>query len=353
MKKIVLTGGGSAGHVTPNIALLPELRKRNYEVFYIGSENGIEKQLIEEENVKYYGISSGKLRRYFDLKNFTDPFRVIKGFYEASSIIKEIKPDIVFSKGGFVTVPVVIAADRKKVPCIIHESDMSPGLANKLCIPHATKVCTNFPEAARGIGEKAVVTGTPIRREMFSGNRIAGLDFMGFTANKPVLMVVGGSLGAAAVNSMVRDALPELLRRYQIVHLCGNGKLDNSLVGVEGYVQFEYIKKEMCDLMTAADIIISRAGANAICEILALNKPNLLIPLPAASSRGDQVLNAESFERQGFSVVIKEEQLTTGTLIDEVDKLYNNRETYIKKMKDNSQADAVKIIADLIDETCR
>lgn len=353
MKKIVLTGGGSAGHVTPNIALLPELRKRNYEVFYIGSKNGIEKQLIEEENVKYYGISSGKLRRYFDLKNFTDPFRVIKGFYEASSIIKEIKPDIVFSKGGFVAVPVVIAADRKKVPCIIHESDMSPGLANKLCIPHATKVCTNFPEAARGIGEKAVVTGTPIRREMFSGNRIAGLDFMGFTANKPVLMVVGGSLGAAAVNSMVRDALPELLRRYQIVHLCGNGKLDNSLVGVEGYVQFEYIKKEMCDLMTAADIIISRAGANAICEILALNKPNLLIPLPAASSRGDQVLNAESFERQGFSVVIKEEQMTTGTLIDEVDKLYNNRETYIKKMKDNSQADAVKIIADLIDETCR
>lgn len=353
MKKIILTGGGSAGHVTPNIALLPELKKRNYEIYYIGSKNGIEKQLIEEENIKYYGISSGKLRRYFDLKNFTDPFRVMKGFAEASSIIKEIKPDVVFSKGGFVTVPVVIAADRKKVPCIIHESDMSPGLANKLCIPHAVKVCTNFPEAAKGIGEKAVVTGTPIRREMFSGNRIAGLDFLGFTANKPVLMVVGGSLGAVAINNMVRDALPELLRRYQIVHLCGNGKLDDSLTGLEGYVQFEYIRKEMCDLMTAADIIISRAGANAICEILALNKPNLLVPLPAASSRGDQVLNAESFERQGFSVVIKEEQLTTGTLIDEVDKLYNNREAYISKMKENSQRDSVKIIADLIDEYCR
>lgn len=353
MKKIVLTGGGSAGHVTPNIALLPELKKRNYEIYYIGSKNGIEKQLIEEENIKYYGISSGKLRRYFDIKNFTDPFRVMKGFAEASSIIKEIKPDVVFSKGGFVTVPVVLAADRKKVPCIIHESDMSPGLANKLCIPHAVKVCTNFPEAAKGIGEKAVVTGTPIRREMFSGNRIAGLDFLGFTANKPVLMVVGGSLGAIAINNMVRDALPELLRRYQIVHLCGNGKVDDSLVGLEGYVQFEYIRKEMCDLMTAADIIISRAGANAICEILALNKPNLLVPLPAASSRGDQVLNAESFERQGFSVVIKEEQLTTGTLIDEVDKLYNNREAYISKMKENSQRDSVKIIADLIDEYCR
>ncbi|MDE6636218.1 MAG: undecaprenyldiphospho-muramoylpentapeptide beta-N-acetylglucosaminyltransferase [Lachnospiraceae bacterium] len=353
MKKIGLTGGGSAGHVTPNIALLPELKKRNYEIHYIGSKNGIEKQLIEEENIKYYGISSGKLRRYFDIKNFTDPFRVVKGFAEASSIIKEIKPDVVFSKGGFVTVPVVLAADRKKVPCIIHESDMSPGLANKLCIPHAVKVCTNFPEAAKGIGEKAVVTGTPIRREMFSGNRIAGLDFLGFTANKPVLMVVGGSLGAVAVNNMVRDALPELLRRYQIVHLCGNGKIDDSLVGLEGYVQFEYIRKEMCDLMTAADIIISRAGANAICEILALNKPNLLVPLPAASSRGDQVLNAESFERQGFSVVIKEEQLTTGMLIDEVDKLYNNREAYISKMKENSQRDSVKIIADLIDESCK
>lgn len=352
MKKIILTGGGSAGHVTPNIALLPELKKRNYEIYYIGSKNGIEKQLIEEEKIKYFGISSGKLRRYFDVKNFTDPFRVVKGFAEASAIIKEIQPDIVFSKGGFVTVPVVIAADRKKVPCIIHESDMSPGLANKLCIPHAVKVCTNFPEAAKGIGDKAVVTGTPIRSEMFSGNRIAGLDFLGFTANKPVLMVVGGSLGSAAVNSMVRDALPELLRRYQIVHLCGNGKVDEGLLGLEGYVQFEYIKREMCDLMTAADIIISRAGANAICEILALNKPNLLIPLPAASSRGDQVLNAESFERQGFSVVIKEEHLTTGILIDEVDKLYNNRESYIMKMKENSQVDSVKAIADLIDEAC-
>ena len=353
MKKIVLTGGGTAGHVTPNIALLGELRKRGFEIYYIGSKKGIEKQLIEEQDIKYYGISSGKLRRYFDLKNFTDPFRVIKGFSEASSIIKEIKPDVVFSKGGFVSVPVVMAADRKKVPCIIHESDMSPGLANRLCIPHAVKVCTNFPEAAKGIGDKAVVTGTPIRREMFSGNRIAGLDFMGFSANKPVLMVVGGSLGAAAVNRMVRDALPELLRRYQIVHLCGHGKVDDSLAGTKGYVQYEYIKKEMSDIMAAADIIISRAGANAICEILALNKPNILIPLPAASSRGDQVLNAESFERQGFSVVCKEDELTTAIIIDEIDKLYKNRQQYIDKMRENSESDAIKTIVDIIEENCR
>lgn len=352
MKKIILTGGGTAGHVTPNIALIPELKKRGYEIHYIGSKAGIEKQLIEEDkSIKYYGISSGKLRRYFDVKNFTDPFRVLKGFQEAKAIIKDIKPDVVFSKGGFVTVPVVIAADKCKVPCIIHESDMTPGLANKICIPHAVKVCTNFPEAANGIGhDKAVVTGTPIRKEMFSGNKIAGLDFLGFTANKPVLMVVGGSLGAAAVNVLIRDALPDLLTKYQIVHLCGKGKVDESLKDVEGYRQFEYIKKEMADLMAAADLIVSRAGANAICEILALNKPNLLIPLPAASSRGDQELNAESFERQGFSRVTKEEELTTSRLIEEIDALYAERDTYIQKMKENSQADSISIITNLIDQ---
>lgn len=352
MKKIILTGGGTAGHVTPNIALIPELKKRGYEIHYIGSKTGIEKQLIEEDkSIKYYGISSGKLRRYFDVKNFTDPFRVLKGFQEAKAIIKDIKPDVVFSKGGFVTVPVVIAADKCKVPCIIHESDMTPGLANKICIPHAVKVCTNFPEAANGIGhDKAVVTGTPIRKEMFSGNKIAGLDFLGFTANKPVLMVVGGSLGAAAVNVLIRDALPDLLTKYQVVHLCGKGKVDESLKDVEGYRQFEYIKKEMADLMAAADLIVSRAGANAICEILALNKPNLLIPLPAASSRGDQELNAESFERQGFSRVAKEEELTTSRLIEEIDALYAERDTYIQKMKENSQADSISIITNLIDQ---
>ena len=352
MKKIILTGGGTAGHVTPNIALIPELKKRGYEIHYIGSKTGIEKQLIEEDkSIKYYGISSGKLRRYFDVKNFTDPFRVLKGFQEAKAIIKDIKPDVVFSKGGFVTVPVVIAADKCKVPCIIHESDMTPGLANKICIPHAVKVCTNFPEVATGIGhDKAVVTGTPIRKEMFSGNKIAGLDFLGFTANKPVLMVVGGSLGAAAINVLIRDALPDLLTKYQVVHLCGKGKVDESLKDVEGYRQFEYIKKEMADLMAAADLIVSRAGANAICEILALNKPNLLIPLPAASSRGDQELNAESFERQGFSRVTKEEELTTSRLIEEIDALYAERDTYIQKMKENSQADSISIITNLIDQ---
>ncbi|MBE5937631.1 MAG: undecaprenyldiphospho-muramoylpentapeptide beta-N-acetylglucosaminyltransferase [Lachnospiraceae bacterium] len=350
MKKIILTGGGTAGHVTPNIALIPELIKRGYSITYIGSKNGIERKLIEECGIPYYGISSGKFRRYFDLKNFTDPVRILKGYTEAKSIIRKIKPDVVFSKGGFVTVPVVLAADKRKVPCIIHESDMSPGLANRICIPHAVKVCTNFPEAGESIqGDKAITTGTPIRKELFSGNKIAGLDYCGFTANKPVMLIIGGSLGAQAVNTAVREALPQLLTRYQVIHLCGAGKIDQSLIGTEGYVQFEYVKAELCDLFAATDIVVSRAGANAICELLALKKPNILIPLPETVSRGDQILNARSFEKQGYSVVLPEEELTTYSLIQTVDKLYEDRNRYIEAMSGDDKKDAVQLIADIID----
>ena len=305
MKHIILTGGGTAGHVTPNIALLPRLRQAGYEISYIGSREGLEKKLIEAQNIPYYGISSGKLRRYFDWKNFTDPFRVIKGFSEATALMKRLKPDIVFSKGGFVSVPVVMAAKRCHIPVICHESDLTPGLANRLSLPAATKVCCNFPETLEHLpAEKAVLTGCPIRRELTEGKRAAALTLTGFLPDKPVLMVMGGSLGAAAVNQAVREALPELLKDWQVVHLCGKGKLDESLRNLKGYVQYEYIQKELPDLFALCDIVISRAGANAICELLALRKPTLLIPLPAKSSRGDQILNARSFERQGFSMAL-------------------------------------------------
>ena len=180
MKHIVLTGGGTAGHVTPNIAMIPALKEKGFKISYIGSYNGIEKKLIEEMGIPYYGISSGKLRRYFDVKNFTDPFRVLKGFSEARKLLKKLKPDVVFSKGGFVTVPVVIAAKRCKIPAIIHESDMTPGLANKLCIPSAVKVCCNFPETVSKLpADKAVLTGTPIRQELLQGDPEAALRFTG------------------------------------------------------------------------------------------------------------------------------------------------------------------------------
>lgn len=351
MKKIVLTGGGTAGHVTPNIALLPSLKEAGYEITYMGSYDGIEKKLIADFELPYVGISTGKFRRYLDVKNFTDPFRVIKGFGEAKKFLKTYKPDVVFSKGGFVSVPVVRAAAALKIPCIIHESDMTPGLANKLCIPVAKKVCCNFPETLEYLpAEKAVLTGSPIRAELSQGNKLAGLDLCGFSANKPVIMVVGGSLGAANVNKAVREALPKLLEEFQVVHLCGKGKMDNLLLNTPGYKQFEYIKEELKDLFAMADVVISRAGANAICELLALKKPNILIPLPAASSRGDQLLNAKSFETQGFSVVLNEDDLTTELLVTEVKKLYASRQSYVNSMAGSGQMDSIRTIMGLIEE---
>ena len=351
MKRIVLTGGGTAGHVTPNIALLPALKEAGYEISYMGSYEGIEKRLIEDFQIPYTGISTGKFRRYLDIKNLTDPFRVIKGYSEAKKYLKQWKPDVVFSKGGFVSVPVVRAAASLKIPCIIHESDMTPGLANKLCFPVAKKICCNFPETYETLpSDKAVLTGTPIRKELSQGNKLAGLDMCGFTANKPVIMVIGGSLGAANVNKAVRDALPQLLEKFQVVHLCGKDKLDNLLLTTPGYKQFEYIKDELKDIFAMADIVISRAGANAICELLALRKPNILIPLPAASSRGDQILNADSFEKQGFSIVVHEDDLTTKLLVDKVHELYENRQKYTDTMKGSGQMDSIPRIMELINE---
>lgn len=354
MKKIVLTGGGTAGHVTPNIALLPFLKEAGYEITYMGSYDGIERKLIADFEVPYVGISTGKFRRYLDIKNFTDPFRVIKGFGEAKKFLKTYRPDVVFSKGGFVSVPVVRAAAALKIPCIIHESDMTPGLANKLCIPVAEKVCCNFPETLDYLPkEKAVLTGSPIRTELSQGNKLAGLDLCGFSANKPVIMVIGGSLGAANVNKAVREALPKLLEKFQVVHLCGKDKMDNLLLNTPGYKQFEYIKEELKDLFAMADVVISRAGANAICELLALKKPNILIPLPAASSRGDQLLNAKSFEAQGFSVVLNEEDLTTELLVKEVEQLYESRQAYTNAMSGSGQMDSIQTILELIENATK
>ncbi len=351
MKKIVLTGGGTAGHVTPNLALLPSLQEAGFLITYMGSYDGIEKRLIEDFGIPYVGIATGKFRRYLDVKNLTDPFRVIKGYSEARKFLKEYRPDVVFSKGGFVSVPVVRAAASLKIPCIIHESDMTPGLANKLCFPVAKKICCNFPETYKMLPEeKAVLTGTPIRAELAQGNKLAGLEMCGFTANKPVIMVIGGSLGAMNVNKAVRDALPKLLEKYQVVHLCGKDKLDNLLLTTPGYKQFEYLKTELKDIFAMADIVISRAGANAICELLALRKPNILIPLPASSSRGDQLLNAASFESQGFSIVLHEDDLTTTLLVDKVDELYENRQNYLDAMENSGQMDSIPAIMELIKE---
>ena len=351
MKRIVLTGGGTAGHVTPNIALLPKLYELGYDVHYIGSYNGIEKTLIENCHVPYYGISSGKLRRYFDLKNFSDPFKVVKGFSEAAKLLKKLKPDVVFSKGGFVSVPVVLAAKQQRIPVIIHESDMTPGLANKLSIPAASKVCCNFPETISHLPKgKAVLSGSPIREELLSGSRAKALKFTGLSGSKPVLLIIGGSLGSVLVNEAVRSILPKLLKKFEIIHLCGKGKLDHSLSAMNGYVQYEYISEELKDLFALSDIVISRAGANSICEFLALRKPALLIPLSAAASRGDQILNANSFQKQGYAAVLEEEQLNGDTLYDALSNLWENRESYVNAMETSPMGNAIETITGLLEE---
>lgn len=335
MKKILMTGGGSAGHVTPNIALFPFLREKGFEIHYAGLKDGIEHRLIsEQEGVTFHEIESGKLRRYLSVKNLASPFKVIKGVNQARKLIKELEPDVVFSKGGFVSVPVVMAA-KGKCPVVCHESDYTPGLANKIAARYADTVCVTFEDTIHlskpGIAKKMVHTGTPIRPALYRGNREKGLNAMGFDGKKPVLMVMGGSLGAAAVNDGVRAALPELLKRFDVVHLCGKGKVDPSCEA-PGYRQFEYVGEELPDMLAATGAVISRAGANAVFEFIALGIPALLVPLPLEASRGDQILNADYVTRKGYARKLEQKDITPERLVSEVNSLYDSREEMRKLM---------------------
>ena len=322
MKTIVLTGGGTAGHVTPHLALLPQLHQQGWVTHYIGSREGIERGMIRDRaEIAYHPISTGKLRRYFSWRNLSDPFRVLAGFFQAFGILGKLKPDIVFSKGGFVAVPVVAAAFLRRIPVLAHESDLSPGLANKISAVFAKKVATTFPECAVAIGKKGVHTGTPMRQELFSGDRQQGLDFAGFDGVKPVLLMMGGSQGAAAVNQALREALPRLLPLFDILHLTGKGKLDESLVGTPGYFQAEFVDTQLTHVLAASDYILSRAGATAIGEFLALHKPMLLVPYPKGASRGDQILNAQNYQKRGLALVLPQEQLSADSLVHSLQEL--------------------------------
>ncbi len=354
MNTIVFTGGGSAGHVTPNLALIEELQRQGWDIRYIGSAAGIEKGIIEQEGIPFYPISSGKLRRYFDVKNFKDPFKVLKGVYESYRLIRQLKPSTVFSKGGFVSVPVVLGARMCRVPVIIHESDMTPGLANKISIPFASKVCVTFPETLQHIqNDKGVLTGLPIRKAISQGNARKGRQLCGFHSEKPVLMIMGGSLGSQAINQVVRDSLDRLLPDFQIVHICGKGNISSAHENTtSGYKQFEYVSGELPDLMAMADMVVSRAGSTSIYEFLSLEKPMLLIPLSRSASRGDQILNAESFRKAGYADVLYEEELTADSLCSRVLDLNRNSACYKEQMAQNRKVDAVNAIIELIRATC-
>ncbi len=347
-KTIVLTGGGTAGHVTPNMAIIPKLKKLGLNIEYIGTKEGMEREIIAGTDIPYHIISAGKLRRYFSLKNFVDPFKILSGFLKAQCILKKIKPAAVFSKGGFVGVPVVMAAHRLGIPVILHESDYTPGLANRLCIPRATKVCVAFETTLKHIPEgKGVYTGLPIREELLQGDRQKGLEFCGFSGEKPVLLIMGGSLGAMAINNLFDSILPEAAKKFDIVHIRGKQNLISGFLPA-GYKQLEYVGKQLADVYAATDIMLSRAGATAVFEILALSIPALLIPLPKSSSRGDQLLNAKYFEEKGFSYVLEQEIMTGESLLGEINKLYENRDKLLLNMKKQEAADAADNVVNVI-----
>jgi UDP-N-acetylglucosamine--N-acetylmuramyl-(pentapeptide) pyrophosphoryl-undecaprenol N-acetylglucosamine transferase len=354
-RTIVLTGGGTAGHVIPNLALLPLLAAEGWRAEYVGSGAGIEKKLVAEAGLPFHGIASGKLRRYFDRKNFTDPFRVVLGVLQAWRLLGRIRPKLVFSKGGFVAVPVVLAARLRGIPVVIHESDLTPGLSNRLAIPFARAVCVSFRETLRHLPEgKAVHTGAPIRAELFRGSREKGEAFLGLAApgpgaqGMPLLLIMGGSLCSRNLNAAVRAALPGLAARYRIAHLCGKGGIDPGLEGRPGYRQLEYVSSEMPDVLAAADLVLSRAGSNAIFEFLALQKPNLLVPLPLTASRGDQILNAKAFAAEGFSRVLPEEEIGPGRLERELAQLEAQADSYREAMRASPARDGARHVMDVI-----
>jgi len=353
MKKIILTGGGTAGHVTPNIALLPYLRSHEFEIHYIGSIDGIEKSLIEKEtNVVFHEIRTGKLRRYFDWKNFTDPFRVIGGYFDAKKIIKDIKPDVVFSKGGFVAVPVVMAAHSQKVPVVAHESDITPGLANKISKRYATKICVTFPDTLSCVVPPlGVHTGTPIRDALYSGNADSARNMLNFDT-KPVILVMGGSLGSIILNKCVRTNLPELTKQYNIVHLCGKNNIDIELMDTDSYRQFEYVSELLPDILALSEFVISRAGSNSIHEFLALKKPMLLIPLSLLASRGDQLLNAASFEKRGFCHVLYEENISSKTFMEYIELMQKDKSAMIEAMTLAKNIDGTVAVLKVIEDSC-
>ena len=353
-KRIVLTGGGTAGHVTPHLSLIPKLQAKGYEIHYIGTRNGIEHAMIAKiPEIMYYEVSSGKLRRYFSLKNFSDPFRVLWGAVQSVRLMSRIKPDVCFSKGGFVSVPVVFGAWLNRVPTVCHESDLTPGLANRICARFASRVATTFEECAKAIGAKGVVTGTPMRPALFCGSREAGLSLAKFNGQKPVLLMTGGSLGAQSVNQCLRQALDGILPYMDVLHLCGKGNLDPCLEGKAGYCQKEFLDEDLPDALAVADIVLSRAGSNTLSELLALHKPMLLVPYPLGASRGDQIENAESYRRRGLAHVLSQESMEVETLTRELLALLQNREKLAHALESYPIKDGTEAVLQLIEEIQR
>lgn len=353
-KRILFTGGGTAGHVIVNTALIPYFHKTGWKIDYIGSISGIEKELIEGfAYVTYHPVSTGKLRRYMSLENFKDPFKILKGVFQSWRIIGRTRPQVIFSKGGFVSVPVSFAGWLRRVPIITHESDFTPGLANRLATPFSQRILTTFPETVNYLPvKKTTNVGAVVRKELIEGSQKNGYQLTNLNDSKPVILIMGGSGGSRAINEVVRKNLSTLLVEYQIIHICGDDGIDET-IQQEGYIQYKYVKEELKNLYAITDYIISRAGSNAIFEFLALNIPMLLIPLTVGASRGDQIVNARSFEKQGYAQVLEEEKLTGESLLKALEELILNSSKMFRKMKKNETVDSFNKVIDIIEDTSK
>ncbi len=348
-ERVVVTGGGSAGHVIPTIPVIEALQQRGVEIHFIGSNSGLEERLVAPLGVTYHGVSTGKLRRYISLQNIVDLGRIPLGVLEAWRLIGRIKPDVVFSKGGFVCFPAAVAGSLRGVPVVGHESDLTPGLATRLTKPFVKMVCTTFADT-RVSGVATKVTGTPIRAELSAGCRSAAMTRFGFDGAKPVLLIVGGSLGATAINSTVVDALDLLTASFDVIHVCGEGKFDPRGERKRGYVQREFFASDWGDVIAAADVIVSRAGAGSLYEWIALGKPHVLIPLPVEVSRGDQVENARFAEARGISHVLPQEELSPETLLRAIDHVRTRTAAYQEAMARHRVDDTVGSIIAALEE---
>jgi UDP-N-acetylglucosamine--N-acetylmuramyl-(pentapeptide) pyrophosphoryl-undecaprenol N-acetylglucosamine transferase len=309
---VAFAGGGTAGHVFPGLAVAEELGRR---VIWIGSSGGVEKTLAREAGVEFHGIPAGKLRRYLSLKNLSDMAKTVAGVVAAVRVLRRARPALLFSKGGFVSVPPVIAARLCGIPSWTHESDFDPGLATRINCAFCEKVLVSFPQTVGFLPEKhrakAVVTGNPVRKALYSADAARGRAFVGCPAGRPLVFVIGGSLGSSFLNGLVAASLDALLPRAFVVHQMGAKEFVPT--SRPGYHGAAFFKTELPDVMAAADLVVSRAGANTLAELAALGKPSLLVPLPETGSRGDQLRNAEQFRAAGAARVIEERDATAGS----------------------------------------
>lgn len=332
---------------------MQELLNRGDVVVFVGSNSGLEERLVGDLGIRFESIVTGKLRRYFSIQNLIDMFRVPIGILQSLILVARIRPDAVFSKGGYVAFPVVFASWLLRIPVVAHESDLTPGLATRLCTPFVKSQCLNF-DTTRTKASHTLVTGTPIRKDLLSGDAGRAREWLALTdEHNPVLVVVGGSLGAEEINGVVRGCAKELTENYTVVHVCGAGNMDVDLADIKGYFQFEYINEQWGDVLVLADVVVSRSGANSLFELLTLRKPNILVPLPLATSRGDQIENAEYAEARGWSLVVPQEKLDPESLVSTLELLTGDLNSRRRKMEDFPIRDSLSLIVNELDRVTK